>query len=80
MRQKIIIALDTVRAKDAKLLIDRLKEASIFKIGLQAFLNYGEDLISYLHQNEKSLFLDLKVMSFLNRNLVLLETKKYTTL
>jgi orotidine-5'-phosphate decarboxylase len=60
MRQKIIIALDTAEAEEAKSLIDRLEDAAFFKIGLQSFLNFGEDLISYLHEKGKRLFLDLK--------------------
>ncbi|MGL5630383.1 MAG: orotidine-5'-phosphate decarboxylase [Mycoplasmoidaceae bacterium] len=64
---KIIVALDYQDFKDAKDLIDLLDdEISIYKIGLEAFLNYGTDLINYLKWKEKKIFFDLKFNDITN--------------
>jgi orotidine-5'-phosphate decarboxylase len=60
MKNKIIIALDVDNFQDAKSLVDRLKDAEFFKVGLQSFLKCGEEIITYLHSKKKKLFLDLK--------------------
>jgi orotidine-5'-phosphate decarboxylase len=60
MKERIIIALDFDRYYDAKNLVDQLPEAVFFKVGLQAFLKYGVEIVTYLKNREKKLFLDLK--------------------
>lgn len=60
MKDKIIIALDFDNAAEAKKLIDDLEDAVFFKVGLQAFLGFGEELIAHLKSKNKKLFLDLK--------------------
>jgi len=60
MKERIIVALDFDRYYDAKQLVDQLEEAVFFKVGLQAFLKYGEEIITYLKIRKKRLFLDLK--------------------
>jgi len=60
MKEKIIVALDSERYYDAKNLVDKLDEALFFKVGLQAFLKYGEEIVTYLKTRKKKLFLDLK--------------------
>ncbi len=60
MKEKIIIALDVETAARAKNLVDNLQEAVFFKVGLQAFLGFGDELIAYLKKKNKKLFLDLK--------------------
>jgi orotidine-5'-phosphate decarboxylase len=60
MKEKIIIALDYDEFEDAKQAVDRLKEAVFFKVGLQAFIRFGDDIISYLKERDKKIFLDLK--------------------
>ncbi|UCH95845.1 MAG: orotidine-5'-phosphate decarboxylase [Candidatus Aminicenantes bacterium] len=60
MKEKIIVALDFDRYYDAKKVVDQLEEAVFFKIGLQAFLKFGEEIITYLKVRKKKLFLDLK--------------------
>ncbi len=55
-----MIALDFDAYADARLAVDRLDEAVVFKVGLQAFLQFGEDIIRYLNEKQKKLFLDLK--------------------
>lgn len=58
--EKIIIALDFDRYNEARNLVDQLKEAIFFKVGLQAYLKFGEEIITYLKNRQKKLFLDLK--------------------
>lgn len=60
MKEKIITALDFDRYDDAVRLVDRLTEAVFFKVGLQAFLKFGDPLIAHLQEHRKKLFLDLK--------------------
>ena len=60
MKEKIIVALDFDRFYDAKQTVDQLEEAVFFKVGLQGFLKFGEEIITYLKIRKKRLFLDLK--------------------
>jgi orotidine-5'-phosphate decarboxylase len=60
MTERIIVALDFDRYYDAKQTVDQLEEAVFFKVGLQAFLKFGEEIITYLKIRKKRLFLDLK--------------------
>lgn len=60
LKEKIIIALDFAVYEQAKSCVDQLEEAVFFKVGLQAFLEYGHLIVSYLKNKNKKLFLDLK--------------------
>ncbi len=60
MKERIIIALDFDRYYDARDVVEQLPEAVFFKVGLQAFLKYGVEIVTYLKNREKKLFLDLK--------------------
>ncbi len=60
LQEKIIIALDFDSYDEAKKCVDQLEEAVFFKVGLQAFLKYGQQVIAYLQSKHKKLFLDLK--------------------
>lgn len=60
IKEKIIIALDYDCVDEAKKAVDKLEEAVFFKVGLQAFIQFGAEIISYLEQKKKKLFLDLK--------------------
>lgn len=59
-KNKIIVALDVNRFNEAKQLVEQLNEVVYFKVGLQAFLKYGEEIITFLKNRNKKLFLDLK--------------------
>lgn len=59
-RDRIITALDVDTLDEAKHLLEVLKPAGIFKVGLQAWLRMGRELTDILRQNGKELFLDLK--------------------
>ena len=60
LKEKIIIALDFANYESAKACVDHLVEAVFFKVGLQAFLEYGQSIIAYLKEKNRKLFLDLK--------------------
>ncbi len=60
MKDKIIIALDFKTLNEAIKMVDRLRDAVFFKVGLQSFLSFGDEIIEYLKHNNKKLFLDLK--------------------
>ncbi len=60
MKEKIIVALDVGSYEEARNLLDNLEEAVFYKLGLQAFLGFGQELIAYLKARDKKLFLDLK--------------------
>lgn len=59
-KEKIIIALDFDRYYDARDTVDQLDDAVFFKVGLQAYLKFGEEIVTYLKNRRKKLFLDLK--------------------
>jgi orotidine-5'-phosphate decarboxylase len=60
LNERIIIALDFARYEQAKACVDQLARAVFFKVGLQAFLEYGHLIVSYIKNKNKKLFLDLK--------------------
>jgi orotidine-5'-phosphate decarboxylase len=60
LKERIIVALDFDRYYDARHVVEQLPEAVFFKVGLQAFLKYGVEIVTYLKNREKKLFLDLK--------------------
>jgi orotidine-5'-phosphate decarboxylase len=60
MRDRIIVALDVERLPEAQNLVNVLDQAVFFKVGLQAFLAFGPELIAYLQEKGKKIFLDLK--------------------
>lgn len=66
MNDRIIIALDVDNFNEAKSLVKKLPEARYFKVGLQAYLEFGEKITQYLHEQNRLLFLDLKFMDIPN--------------
>lgn len=60
-KDRIVIALDYPTAEGAKDIIDRLgDEASVYKVGLELFLNSKGAILDYLSEKGKKVFLDLK--------------------
>ena len=60
-KKKVIIALDFNNIKDAKNLIHKLEgEAYIYKVGLELFLNCGNEILIFLKRAGYKIFLDLK--------------------
>jgi orotidine-5'-phosphate decarboxylase len=61
-RERLIVALDTPDAEDARKLVEHLGDAVIFyKIGLELFMAGGYfDLLDWLQDKGKKVFVDLK--------------------
>lgn len=59
-KERIITALDFDRFEEARAVVDALPGAVFFKVGLQSYLQFGEDIIGYLKEKGKHLMLDLK--------------------
>jgi orotidine-5'-phosphate decarboxylase len=59
-REKIIIALDVPTRKEAISLVSGLKEAHIFKVGMELFTAEGPGLLDEFAREGKKVFLDLK--------------------
>lgn len=60
-KDRIIIALDYSNLEDAKKIVEELGEtASVYKVGLELFLNSKGTMVDYLVEKGKKVFLDLK--------------------
>lgn len=60
-RERIIVALDFSNLEEAKEMIDRLGDSIVFyKVGLELFLNTKGEILDYLNEKNKKIFLDLK--------------------
>jgi orotidine-5'-phosphate decarboxylase len=57
---KIIVPLDVSTLEEAKALVDKLPQVSFWKVGLELFVSTGADILRYLKEQEKKIFLDLK--------------------
>lgn len=60
MSEKIIVPLDVPDLSAAKALVDRLPQVSFWKVGLELFVSTGADILQYLKDKDKKIFLDLK--------------------
>lgn len=58
---QIIVPLDVATLESAIALVDRLPEATFFKVGLELFISVGPSILSQLKQRQKRIFLDLKL-------------------
>ena len=59
---RLIFALDVPTAEDARRLVGTLKEAvRFYKVGLELFLASGFALVDWLLEQDKQIFLDLKL-------------------
>lgn len=60
-QSEIIVALD-MDLGDAKKMVNELDSlTSIYKVGLELFLQSGKEILAFLHQKQKGVFLDLKL-------------------
>ncbi|MDP0488309.1 MAG: orotidine-5'-phosphate decarboxylase [Fusobacterium sp. JB021] len=60
-KNKLIIALDFPTMEKAVELVEKLgDEATFYKVGLELFLNSKGEMIEYLNNKNKKIFLDLK--------------------
>lgn len=59
---RLIVALDVHTLEDMKQLVDTLgDDVSFYKVGMELFYSAGPDVIRYLKEAGKKVFLDLKV-------------------
>ncbi len=59
--ERIIIALDVHKLEDVKKIVNSLgPEALFYKVGLELYCALGQDVIHYLKDQHKKIFLDLK--------------------
>ena len=61
LRKKIIIALDVKNKEEAVAVVSGIKDARIFKVGLELFTAEGPALFKKLKVLRKGIFLDLKL-------------------
>ena len=61
MSHKIIVPLDVATLEDAKALVERLPQVGFWKVGLELFVSTGADILQYLKERDKKIFLDLKI-------------------
>ena len=60
-KDRLIIALDVDNLRDAKRLVEQLRDyAGIFKVGKQLYTNTGPEILEIIHKNGGKVFLDLK--------------------
>jgi orotidine-5'-phosphate decarboxylase len=60
-KSQLIVALDVATLREAKKLIDTLRDdVEIFKVGIQLFTVGGPEIVQYLLKAGKKVFLDLK--------------------
>lgn len=59
-KDNIIVPLDVPSLEDAIALVKKLPEVSFWKVGLELFVSTGSDILKYLKDENKKIFLDLK--------------------
>ena len=57
---RIIVALDVGTLEEAIALVEKLPQVKFWKVGLELFVRSGGEVLSYLKQQQKRIFLDLK--------------------
>jgi orotidine-5'-phosphate decarboxylase len=60
MNDRIIVPLDVPSLTEAIALVDRLPQVSFWKVGLELFVAAGPEILKFLKEREKRIFLDLK--------------------
>ena len=59
---RLIVALDVHSMPDVRALVETLgNSVSYYKVGMELFYRVGEEVLTYLHGQGKSIFLDLKL-------------------
>ena len=59
-KDNIIVPLDVPNLEDAIALVQKLPQVSFWKVGLELFVATGSDILKYLKDENKKIFLDLK--------------------
>jgi orotidine-5'-phosphate decarboxylase len=60
LSEKIIVPLDVSSLEEAIALVKLLPEVSFWKVGLELFVATGADILHFLQEQKKRIFLDLK--------------------
>lgn len=60
LSEKIIVALDVSSLEEAIALVKLLPEVSFWKVGLELFVATGAEILHFLQEQNKRIFLDLK--------------------
>ena len=59
---RLIVALDVHSMPDVRALVETLGDTvSYYKVGMELFYRVGAEVLTYLHDQKKSIFLDLKL-------------------
>ena len=59
---RLIVALDVHSMADVRTLVETLGDTvSYYKVGMELFYRVGAEVLTYLHDQRKSIFLDLKL-------------------
>ena len=58
--ERIIVPLDVSTIEDAIALVEKLPEVSFWKVGLELFVSSGPEILRFLKERNKHIFLDLK--------------------
>ena len=67
VRDRLITALDYPTFDQAKALVEELGDAvTFYKVGMELFYGAGPDIIRYLKEKDKKVFLDLKLQDIPN--------------
>lgn len=62
IKEKIVLALDVEKIEEAKTLVDSLYPyVGTFKVGLQLYTKYGNEVIEYILEKNSNFFLDVKL-------------------
>ncbi len=57
---ELIFALDVPDIEKARRFVEEIPELTFYKVGLELFVREGRDIIEYLKDHQKRIFLDLK--------------------
>lgn len=67
VKDRLIVALDFPTGKEAKDLVEELGDAvTFYKVGMELFYSEGPAIVSYLKEQGKKVFLDLKLQDIPN--------------
>lgn len=67
IKERIVLALDVETLEDAKKLVDELSpHVGTFKVGLQLYSGFGNEIIDYIKSKNSNFFLDIKLMDIPN--------------
>lgn len=67
IKEKIVLALDVETLEDAKKLVNELSpHVGTFKVGLQLYSGFGNEIIDYIKSKNSNFFLDIKLMDIPN--------------